>query len=341
MKHIGIITFQNANNYGAVFQAFALQKTVEKLGAKAEILNYDSPNMGLKSVQTKVFSDFTQKYLNLTAPYTNKKDIETTGFDAVISGSDQVWNPRLTGSDMTYFLDFVGKDVKKLSYAASIGLNEDLFLEYKEVFEKYVPEFEAVSLREETHVPYIKSIVDGNKQVITSIDPSLLLTAGEYAQAFGLKETQKEEYIFVFSYAYDPKLYDFANMLSLKTGYKIVALTFYNAGSFVDGASVLRNVPPVDWLQLFNDAKMVITDSFHGMMFSMIFNKPFYAYTPNRSNVARVTDVLKKFGLEDRKLTNIQSIKDVSFELNYAGVNQKIEAEREKSLQYLREQMER
>ena len=295
--------------------------------------------MGLKSVQTKVFAEFIEKYLNLTTPYTDSKDVDVSGFDAIISGSDQVWNPKLTGNDMTYFLDFAGNDVKKLSYAASIGLNEDLFLDYKAVFEKYVSGFEAVSLREETHVPYIKSIVEDKKQVITSVDPSSLITSKEYLEAFGLKNERKEEYIFVFSYAYDPKLYDFANMLSLKIGHKIVAITFYNAGNFVDGTTVLKNVPPVEWLQLFNGAKMVITDSFHGMMFSIIFNKPFYAYTPNRSNVTRVTDALKKFGLESRKLTNIRSVNDASFELDFTHVNQILETEREKSVEYLRKQI--
>lgn len=338
MKNIGIITFQNANNYGAVYQAFALKKTVEKLGHNVQVINYDSPAMGLKAVQQRQFKEFIDEHLNLTKEYSQKAEIDASEFDAIISGSDQVWNPRLTGYDMTYFLDFAGEDIKKVSYAASIGLNGDLFMEHKNVFEKYVPWFEGISLREETHVEYIQSIAK-DKKVIASIDPSLLLTSKEYLDAFGLKDDRSEDYIFVFSYALDPKMYDFANMLSLKSGYKIVAISPYTAGSFVDGSRVLKNVPPVEWLQLFNKAKLVITDSFHGMMFSIVFNKPFYAYTPNRSNVARVTDVLKKLGLEDRKLTNVTGVKDVSFETDYENVNTLLAVEREKSLEYLKNQL--
>ena len=338
MKNIGIITFQNANNYGAVYQAFALKKTVEKQGLNVSVINYDSPSMGLKSVQQSQFKDFIDRHLNLTKEYMSKQEIDTSEFDAIISGSDQVWNPRLTGGDMTYFLDFAPENVKKVSYAASIGLNGDLFLGYKDVFEKYVPAFSGISLREETHVDYIQSIAK-DKEVIASIDPSLLLTSKEYLDAFNLPDDRSEEYIFVFSYALDPKMYDFANMLSLKSGYKIVALSPYNSGSYVNGTKVVKNVPPVEWLQLFNKAKLIITDSFHGMMFSIVFNKPFYAYTPNRSNVARVKDVLKKLGLEDRKLTGITNVNDVVWDMDYAKVNVILEKEREKSIEYLKKQL--
>lgn len=338
MKKTGIITFQNANNYGAVFQAFALKKTVEKLGKSVQVINYDSPGMCLKRIQQKQFNDFISLYLDLTDEYNDKNEIDTSIFDAIISGSDQVWNPRLTGGDMTYFLDFVPDNVKKVSYAASIGLNGDLFIEHKDVFEKYVPSFSGISLREETHVEYIQSIAK-DKEVIASIDPSLLLTSKEYLDAFNLPDNRSEDYIFVFSYALDPKMYDFANMLSLKSGYKIVALSPYNAGSYVKGTRVVKNVPPVEWLELFNKAKLVITDSFHGMMFSIVFNKPFYAYTPNRSNVARVRDVLKKLDIEDRKLTHITSIKDVVWEMDYTKVNEKLENERKKSIEYLKKQL--
>lgn len=338
MKNIGIITFQNASNYGAVCQAFALKKTVEKIGLNASVINYDSPNMALKSVQQSQFKEFINAHLNLTKEYLSKQEIDITGFDAIISGSDQVWNPRLTGGDMTYFLDFVPEHIKKVSYAASIGLNGDLFMEYKDVFEKYVPTFSGISLREETHVDYIQSIAK-DKEVIASIDPSLLLTSKEYLEAFNLPDNRSEDYIFVFSYALDPKMYDFANMLSLKSGYKIVALSPYNGGNYVSGTKIVRKVPPVEWLQLFNGAKMIITDSFHGMMFSIVFNKPFYAYTPNRSNVARVRDILKKLNLEDRKLTNITNVAETVWEMDYTKVNEILEMERKKSLEYLKNQL--
>jgi hypothetical protein len=177
MKKVGILTFQNANNYGAVYQAYGLQKTIEKLNCQVEVINYDSQNMGLKSIQTKNFNDFIHRYLNLTNEYVDKQQIPKTYYDCIVSGSDQVWNPLLTFNDTTYFLDFVDKGVKKLSYAASIGLNDSLFKDNKEVFDKYIPSFDAVSLRENTHVSYIKTIVNENTPVTASIDPSLLLTA--------------------------------------------------------------------------------------------------------------------------------------------------------------------
>lgn len=336
MKNIGILTFQNANNYGAVFQAFALQTTLEKLGVNAKVVNYDSQPMMLKRMQKKVFAQFIEENLHLTSFANEKEKIDTKGLDAILCGSDQVWNPHLTQKDTTYFLDFVDQDIQKVSYAASIGLTEENCKEYQDIFKKYLPDFDKISLREESNVPYIQNLLQGKKKVQANVDPSLLLTKEEYLKAFHLPLDSSEEYIFVFSYAYDPKLYDFANMLSLQTGYKIVALTFYNDGSFVDNAKVLMNVKPEDWLMLFNRAKIVLTDSFHGMMFSMVFQKPFYVYTPNRYNVARIKDALEKFGLKDRTLKTVRNIKDVSFSLDYQNVNQVICAEKEKSMEYLK-----
>lgn len=338
MKKAGILTFQNANNYGAVFQAYALKKTIEKLGCKAWVIDYDSKAMGLKRIQKKQFADFIKENLNLTEEYDSGEKIDVSKFDAIITGSDQVWNPYLTKNDMTYFLDFAKKDVKKISYAASIGLNGDLFMQYKEVFQTYVPDFDGISLREETHVPYIQSLVP-QKEVSALADPSLLLKKEEYLSLAGDEEENSEEYIFVFSYALDAKMYDFANMLSLKSGYKIRAISPYGGSHFVSGTKILTDVSPKEWLRLFQNAKLVITDSFHGMMFSVLFQKPFYAYTPNRSNVARVTDALKKLELEDRKLTFVKSVSDVSYSMDYERVNKILDIERKRATEYLKKQL--
>jgi hypothetical protein len=145
----------------------------------------------------------------------------------------------------------------------------------------------------------------------------------------------------VFSYALDPKMFDFANMLSLKTGYRIIALSLYNDYYYVDGTRVITEIEPTKWLSLIDNAKMVITDSYHGMMFSIVYNKPFYVYTPNRYNVVRIVDALEIFGLEDRKLTNVFSVKDISFDLDYSSTNKVLDSERKRSVNYLKEQIEK
>lgn len=338
---IGILTFQNANNYGAVFQAFALQETLKKLGADVKVINYDSPGMGLRAVQKPVFYEFINRYLNLTEAVSDAKNIDTGIFDAIITGSDQVWNPDITKMDMTYFLDFAGEDIRKASYAASIGLNADQTEQYRTVFEKYVPEFAAISLREQSHIDFIQKMVPDDKTVAASIDPSLLLNAAEYEEKLKMLENNRGEYIFLFTYTTDPKLTDLANILSLYTGYSIVAVSVYRDYFFVDNAENCQGISPIEWLSYIKNAKLVLTDSFHGLMLSVVFETPFYAYTPNRGNVVRIMDALEKLGLSGRRLTHIRKIDDIAFDLDYSYTRTVLAEERKKSCNYLRKIVEK
>lgn len=336
MKSIGILTFQNANNYGAVFQTYALQEVLKELGADVKVINYDSPAMRLKNMQERRFFNFINEYLQLTEETSDSKDINTACFDGIITGSDQVWNPEINGFDDTYFLDFLNDDTKKISYAASIGLNMDLIGKYENVYRKYLPKYDAISVREEMHVDYVKNIVGNNKNVIASVDPSLLLTEKEYTYKLGLNKKDLGEYIFVFSYSEDPKLVDFANMLSLHTGYKIIAISRYSKNFFTKGSLIVNDNTPIEWMEYVKNAKMILTDSFHGVMYSMVFNKPFYAYTPLRSNVIRIIEVLNRFGFENRRLTCVKNIYDVDFELDYKYANIILENERKRAYEYLK-----
>lgn len=335
MKEVGILTFQNANNYGAVFQAFALQEVVKDLGANVKVINYDAPQMMLKRIQERRFNDFISEYLQLTEFGECINDINTSGFDVFLTGSDQIWNPQITRNDETYFLDFVKNGAKKVSYAASIGLNVELANNYRKIYEKYLPHYDGISLREESHVPFVKDIVGDGKQVIASMDPSVLLTAKHYEEKLSLRDVDEEQYIFVYSNRLEPKVFDLAHLLSLYMGYKLVITSMYDDYFFSKKAKVVKGNSPIEWMEYIRGAELVLTDSFHGIMYSMVFEKPFYAYTPLNTNVVRVTDVLKKVGFEDRKLTNIYNIKDIKFEQDYSFARKIIENERKCSYEYL------
>ena len=335
MKKVGILTFQNANNYGAVFQAYALQEAVKSLGADVKVINYDSPPMGLKNVQESRFDDFTRNYLCLTEGSDDIKDIDISVFDIFITGSDQVWNPELTRNDNTYFLNFADDNIIKAAYAASIALDKDGLNRNRACFEQFVPKFDAISLREETHIDFIKEIVGDKKEVTSLIDPSIILTGEEYVQKLDLKDVEDENYIFLFSYSLDPKLVDFANLVSLHTGYKIVAVSAYKDYFLTKGSIALKDATPIQWMEYIKKARLVLTDSFHGLMYSIVFERPFYAYTPARPNVVRIMDALKMLGFEDRRISRVNNIGDVSLELDYTYARKVLEAERKKSYDYL------
>ena len=333
MKKIGILTFQNANNFGAVLQAYAMQETIKKIvPATVEIINYDSPQMHLKKLQSSIFKEFTAKYLNLSIPYMDANDFSRT-YDAVIVGSDQVWNPQITHFDTTYFLPAIPNTVKKVSYAASIGLNPGYLSTYSEFFQAAFFDFPYLSLRERAHVDYLSSLLE--RPVIASLDPTLLLTADEYSQAFQL-QTISDKYIFLFSYAADSKPLDMANLVSIQTGYPVICYSlYYKSVHLVSGSKLYSSLSPEEWLTYVKNASLVITDSFHGVMLSIVFNRPFYAYTPDKSNMVRIVDALELFGLKGRCLSNVENINDMRFDLDYTNAEQIINKERVKSLNYL------
>ena len=328
----GLITFQNANNYGAVLQAYALQTTLENLGHEVSVINYDSPKMELKRYQSSLFASFISKYLNLTDAYYKSSDIDTKDYDIMITGSDQVWNPIITEFDPTYFLNFVDSNTKKASYAASVGINGDRLEEYREFFETNIRGMDFISLREKSQKRFVESITD--KNVSVNIDPTLLLEAGEYEKKFNVSRCVSD-YIFMYSNNADAKILDFVNLLSVYTGMPVIAVSRVKETLFVKDSRVFAQVRPEDWLEAIASSAIVITDSFHGLMFSLIFERPFYIYTKIRSNISRITDILEKCNLSDRKLKDVVSADDVSFEVDFSTTRRFIREERGRSFDYL------
>lgn len=329
----GIITFQNANNYGAVLQAFALQKTLEEFGNEVSIINYDSPNMGLRECQTDYFRDFISDNLNLTEEYSSINSIDARGYDLLITGSDQVWNPQLTGSDPAYFLTFAEENTKIASYAASIGIEGNELEPYRELFKKYLCGMESVSIREEAQKEFIQSITE--REVSVNIDPTLLLDADQYSRYLGISR-ELRDVIFMYSNNADAKLLDFVNLLSQHTGMPIMAITRLDEMLFVDGSAVYKQISPKEWINAIASSAIVITDSFHGLMFSLIFEKPFYIYTKQRNNISRITEILKQCNLYDRRLAELGSVDRFDYNIDFSGARKVIQEGKYKAITYLK-----
>lgn len=332
-KRTGIITFHNANNYGAVLQAFALQTRLEKLGSKVDIINYDSSFMNLKYYQTQLFSNFNNKYLNLTKEYLDADSINVDEFDLLISGSDQVWNPTISEMDNTYFFHGKNKDRKIIaSYAASIGIVGEELEQYRDFFSESLTNFDYISLREPQQKEFIEAIT--HKPVNVNIDPTLLLDMNDYEQYFNI-EKKNDDYIFFYSNFLDKRIIDFVNLLSLSTGMKVISVSRFDSAMFTKGAKSYYQINPIDWINYIASANIVITDSFHGLMFSLIFEKPFYVYTKRRDNVSRITEVLDRYNLSDRKLCNIGTIDEVNYSVDFSIKREKVKLEQMDAFSYL------
>lgn len=334
MKTIGIITIHKINNYGSVFQAYALQQVCENLGYKVEIIDYTFPNVQhqhnkyakvndaqpqepkwIKLLfanallkQHKGIAEFVRKYQHLSpiayhAP--NELYYNPPHYDVYITGSDQLWSPRHCNGDPAFMLHFADDDALKISYAASIGANKipkDLQPLYKELLSRY----QHISVRETSGVKVIQDVV--GKDATTVLDPTLLLNKDEWNSIAVPQRLVKKKYILCYylNYSFNafPYVDELANHLQNQTGYEIVRVArpphklSYSHTTYKVGAS------PEEFLALVRDAEVVLTTSFHGTAFAVNFGKPLLSIVENReASDSRQVSLLNNLGLMNQVLS--------------------------------------
>lgn len=353
MKKVGILTFHFSDNYGAVLQCYALRTMINRISdCQAEVINF---NPGRKygwyseqSIQDK-YVDKLEKYFEFNRcenaieqeQFAHIEEINQEEYDCFVVGSDQVWNTAFSFFNTAYLLDFVKYGQRKIAYAASVGLAVDSPRMKREVFEKYIPGFDYLSVREKTHEQFISSFTD--KKVQTVLDPTLLLTKDDYDILIEDVDNSRDaeiegDYIFFYYLKHDtttPLACSFVNMLSRKHNLKVVHFyvdmpehVFKNESKsfFFEG--------PKDFVWYIKHAKIVVTNSFHGTVFSILYHKPFYTYIV-KSMEARVLDLLGTLDISDRLIRGYKPLGEVSFEMDYESVDRKLAEERKKSIEYL------
>lgn len=352
---IGILTFQATNNYGGVLQSYALQKILKDLGHAPEILDYECrfieqpyrwENLKKKGLAGYLFSLMGflcylprgkgNKRFKKHMKYSERCSAESMKsmgdkYDMYIVGSDQVWNYRLTGGDMHYLLDFVKESSKKYSYAASFGVGE-IKSPYCELYTKLLNEFEMIAVRESQGSEIIYDMI--GKRVPVVLDPTLLLTREEWMSAAKLP-VMKEKYILVYQLGISKNLVNKVKHLAKKTGCKVRYIPF-PLGGFIEAKKQWR-IGADEWIGLFANASYIVTDSFHGTAFSILFNKPFWTEASGQhKNVgSRIYNLLDVFGLTDR-LFDSESKCSPDDAIEYESVNRILNQERTKSIDYLK-----
>lgn len=311
-KSIGIITYHNADNLGAVLQAYALQTVLnKKFNVNVQIIDYRCETIertrypaksgrGIKTlikrclltgyyrVKRTNFDKFRKIYLKLSTVY-NKNNIFlcVNKYDAFITGSDQVWNLECSGWDYTYFLDFVTVK-EKYSYAASIGTYLYTDIEQKKVA-NYLSSFQGISVREQSGVEKLRGL--SLKNVNIHPDPVLLLSSEEWMRIMS-KRLYKGKYLFIYLIQQDVNVRSEAEKYAKAHNLKII-----------DNKKTLKFVihnSPADFLSWIYYADCVFTNSFHGTAYSLAFNKPLAAdiqLINGRVN-NRVKEMLESIGAE-------------------------------------------
>lgn len=355
---IGILTFQNTLNYGAMYQEYALQKYINnKDNASAQVIDYINDNIERNEAPLKLkeqrsikgvlkyfllhryqvrkrdkFNQFTEKYINKSEKKYNKDNIKEINdiYDKIIVGSDQVWNTLMTGSDYTYYLDFLDKDEKKSSYAASFGYSE-VPEENREDISKLLAKFKDLNVREQAGKEIIKKLVARDSNVV--VDPTFLLDKNEWEQMSEDNISIKEPYIVAYMVNAQKETFEFIDDLAKKENLKIIYVSDFIKKHNKGNVQIIHDASPAEFISLIKNAQYVVTGSFHAICMSIILEKNFiYMYNNNKVN-SRIENIINMAGIKDRQLNSGEYIPRE--DIDYLKVKEKMKANIENSKEIL------
>lgn len=322
---IGILTFTGTTNYGAVLQAYALQKKLESEEAEVEIIRYHNAQV-LKNHEPKLvwkrkgflnklaapfqyrvykkrldaFNRFEEKYCNFSE-ICNAETFEQIikKYDRIVVGSDQVWNLNLTNRDQCFFLKNVGNSYVKCSYAASLG---EIYFNHKEakMYEELLASFSIISVREQESAAHLKDKLKRN-DITCDMDPTLLLS--EKWKEFISDNIRKKQYIFMYMIPENEKFLESVRTFAKRNSYEII---WQRKGIRVfKGIKIVNSLSPEEFLNHIYFADYVVTGSFHATCFSIMFQKKFFSIlSSNLGKNSRITGLLVKLGLTERQIYN-------------------------------------
>ncbi|WP_299360449.1 polysaccharide pyruvyl transferase family protein [uncultured Parabacteroides sp.] len=328
---IGILTFHYAFNYGGVMQAFALLSFLKLHGHDAYIIDRVRDNHGSFKVWIKRhivdpiigsrFIAFSNKYLcPKTKTISNSNDMRKLNLDdfaAIIVGSDQLWRSEFTEVGYNYFLDFVDDQTKKVAYAVSFGKPEWRAGKLSaDKVKKYLKRFDLITVREVSGLDICKKGFSVDAKLV--LDPTFLLAKVDYINLLNLKE-QDNNYVLSYILEKNKEKCSFIDLASKFLGVSSKNMILSSSNFVSSGPSIPK------WVENFYNAKFVITDSFHGTAFSIIFNKQFVILEPKDTQNVRFLSLLKLLGLLDRYVSSIdEAFVLLDKPIDYKLVNKKL-----------------
>lgn len=364
MNKVGIITFHNSYNCGSMLESYAMQTIIKKRGAEPFIIdfsNYGQQNLysvfpksksikgyiknclaipGMKKIKNnnKCYEQFKKTNFNLTKRYSEMSEIEDE-FDVVVAGSDQIWNITIEDGDDAYFLPWV-KKAKKVAYAPSFGSKNILKYSKKpQKYKKMINDFDCLSIRENNGKKWIKELC--NKEVEVLLDPTLLLNADDYEEIIDNNFNVNGEYIFFYCPSFDKNICKFVKKISKKYNLKVITWStksyFYK---FINrfGFELVPYESPSLYLKLMKNARLVITTSYHGTIFSTIYKKDFITVKNGGmyGDDDRVITLLKQLNMMEQLIPfNFEENFNYLRKVNYSNYEKNIKEIREKSINYI------
>lgn len=382
-KKIGLLTLALHENYGGILQAFALQKFITDLGYETVFINRQPNRIRYSDIKKppiikeltfikRLWNDFDNRqriYKDSSAienfisryfvPRTEtiveddgmKPLISKYNLGAIVVGSDQVWQPRYSGSyTKNLFLDFSsGVDIQRLTYAASFGGNVWDYPPVKTLeLSALLKRFNGVSVRESSGVQLCKQTFD--VVPVQLVDPTLLLPREDYETLIGDDDQIfLEKQPFLLTYILDPskEITSIVDKVARERNLKVVSIGCMveaNGKTFYGKPKTKKIYPPISqWLSSFKNADFIITDSFHGVVFSNIFKRSFLAIGNRERGLDRFESLLKLLGLPDRLIfkDTIVTKQLVESKVDFSNIDRIVQNERNRSKDYLNEHLKK
>ena len=348
---VGILTYTNTTNYGAILQCIALKNIVSRMNYDCDVINYtckavakrerilfNGSSKSLRQIiktiillpikiirKIKIYNFIKNNYVTTNEKY-NRDNISqiNTIYNHIIVGSDQIWNPVLNGYDKSYILDFAADKINKIAYAASVGNNKIIPDNY-DYFKNIISRFDHISLREKTTSDYINKTFKTNSDFV--LDPTMLLSKAEWKQIIDNSHNtfkNNKKYILLYFIHNGEKTFSIARKIADKLGYEILYLNNY--GVPVKGVKNIFSITPYEFVNYIYNAELVITGSFHGVAFSLDLNKQFMIEISSSSSNAndRLLNLMTIFKLDNDiyKMNFDKIFDDDKTLLNYKFINQ-------------------
>lgn len=369
---VGVLTQPLHNNYGGLLQAYALKEVLSSMGHEVVVINRRKKiksrlrrllSFTAGSIKGRRFvhrylitehqrnvissktNHFRDKHIPLSHLITNDKEmskLNQMGFCAYVVGSDQSWRPKYSPKISNYFLDFAEKekDIKRISYAVSFGVSEWEFTKKDTIVcEALAKKFDAISVREHSGIALVNKYFGKEAQHL--LDPTMLLSKEHYQSMATTVQEKNTGAMKVYVLDRTDEKTKLIELVEKKTGYKSFEIMPKKLADVhqIDVIEDFVYPSPLDWLKGYQDAKFVVTDSFHGTVFSILFNIPFIAIGNTQRGMSRFESLLSIFGLEHRLIRDLSNY-DVETllrdKIDWGKINKTLQGEREKSIRFLK-----
>lgn len=359
---IGLITIYHVPNYGSVLQTYATQKVLEKMGHECVVLQYNYRNdeffakqgkkrdkfkewqldyiPHLKSAKLHRFRNSKFNFSRKFETYSELNAYDWSSFDCFVVGSDQVWNTKYLLGDPAFLLKFAPDDKPRVSLSSSFAM-KSLPIEFQDLFKTELIKFKSLSVREKNGVDIIQNELQISKDVEITLDPTLLLSKEEwqmYVPRSSFRKNRPYILVYMWTYAFEPRPYILRVIehFQEKMSADVVVLEGHRGLQglrcpFIDANR--SSVP--EFIDLFTNADLVITSSFHGTAFAINFGIPLISIVPNGEGDDRQSSLLSLIGANTSIVRIGDSIEKINPVYNVKHVCTNLEIEKNRSCKWL------